>query len=1270
MYFLREKINRTIGITVLAGALTACGGGNDDAAQGGELANPPPVTSGDWQLVWEDDFDGSELDGTSWEIQTGNGAEEGIPGWGNNELQYYQADNIAVEDGLLTIEARAEDANGFGYSSGRIRTQGKVDFTFGRVEARIKVPSGQGLWSAFWLLGTDPSVYGQWAAKGEIDILEKYLPGFFSSAIHYGSYFPQNQSVVGNYDEVDIADDFHVFAVEWDAQYIRFFVDGTNFYTINSDTYYNYYYKNRNEGFVLGGDSAPFDQDHHILLNLAVGGNLPGAPSDPSVFPAQMQVDYVRLYSCPVSADTGVGCKNSIDEVDEYINFDVAPDAPVLSSEVIYNNGIATLFPGTNVERELALAVYDGGGFSATEVPDENGTIVINVVNAEGGSGNVSLTDQAGGTFNLVNMGSVEFPAGSADFKFDLKVDSAATNSSGKLMVKFDSGFPDVAVAELNIADIAVDEWVQISVPVSEILSGGQGIYGGGPADVANLVNLITFEPIGAASLMLSNIRLDCGAKEFCGIEAVAVNPLVVFDDVVGSEWDKGIVGFDTVVGSDYTDSVGNHVSWELVDTGDPEKGTVIETTFDSNGASGVTYIGSSAGVDFTPWSAGELAFDIKVVSNPNAFPFTLKVDGTNQAENSTGEVSLGTLPVGEWRTVTLSVAQMKDKGLDISDVGAIVVFPTFAGQDVVFQWGNIRLDTSVSEPPVEIGLPVDFEAPPANYNFFDFEGGNATVVPNPELAILNGSDNVAQFQKFAGATFGGSILLLDQAIDFSAGEVFKMAVWSSRVAELTFKLEGLNIEEKLMLAGEGWEVVEADFTGRTGAVAVEALTFIFDNGTAGDAAGAPNDWTFYVDNIEQQEGLSIPGQISFSDFEDANPALGTIGGGWKVFANVFSADGGYLYGYGPFDAPNGTGAFSGIASAEGGTDQGQNSLSVFSDYSNEGAQNAGEIIEANTFLEYVLQPSDKGTVSFTFSAKAPSADGIVEPSQAFAYVQILNPANNYSTTAVQKLDLSNVPADQWGSFEIQLEVDGEVLAGQILQYGFQSRATGFAPSAVLYDNIDLRIITDNTPVDPPAQASFVFTDNFESADASAATVGNGWLMFVNAFSPDGGYLYGYGPFDAPNGTGNVSSIDAGEAGVDQGIQYLTVFSDYGNDDHGNGNTIDTAVFREFVIAEGDTGTYRFSFDVKRPANGGLVDPSKAGGFIKILDPSAGYATVVYEVADTSSVSTSDWVTLSLQVTIDGTAQAGQLIQFGFNNQATNYDASAVQYDNVTVEGI
>ncbi|MGB0287823.1 family 16 glycosylhydrolase, partial [Aequoribacter sp.] len=1260
--------SRLVGAIALATLVSACGGGNSDGAQGGSLANPEPPTTGDWQLVWEDSFDGDSLDTSSWEVQTGNGAAEGIPGWGNNELQFYQADNIAVADGMLKIEARQDNSNpGFDYTSGRLRTQGKVDFTFGRVEARIKVPSGQGLWSAFWLLGTDPSVYGGWAAKGEIDILEKYKPGFFSSALHYGGAFPQNETVTGVYEN-EVADEFHVYAVEWDDEFIRFFVDGENFYTVTSDTYYNYYYRNRAEGFGLGGKSAPFDEDHHIILNLAVGGNLPGNP-DPAVLPASMEVDYVRVYECPVDATTGKGCRDSIDAVNDYITFDVADDAPIVSSETLYKNGTAAVFPGTDVQRDLSLEVYDNGGvFSATEVVDSDGETVIEVITS--GGGNVSLADATGATFNLVNMGSVDFPLSTADFKFDIKLDPESTDETGELQVKFDSGFPDVALAFVPMSQLGEGEWTKVSVPVADILAGGLGVFGGGPANVSALVNLITFEPTKAARFMLNNIRLECGAKEFCGIQAVATKALPVFDGAASSNFDRGIVGYDTVSDANYTTSSGNHVSWQVVDSGDADRGTVIETTFSGSGASGVTYVGSTQSVDLTPWAAGEIAFDVKVVSNPNNFPMVFKLDGLDQGSNSTGDLSLGVLPVGEWQTIRVPLAQLSASGFDISDFAAFVLFPTFAGQDVVFQWGNIRVEPTISVVPRIVAVPVDFEGPAISYRFSSFEGGAASVVANPEPAVLNASDNAVEFKKFPGATFGGTVLNLDEPVDFSQGEVFKLAVWSARPASLTFKLEGLNIERVLPLTGEGWELVEADFSGSTAGPAVEGLTFIFDNGTVGAADSAPADWTFYVDNVELIDAPSVPGQIARVGFEDANPALGVVGGGWKVFANVFNAGGDYLYGYGPFDAPNNTGGFSGVASAEDGAAQGSYALSVFSDYNNGDAHTAGDRIESSTFLEYVLTEADVGTMVFSFDVKKPAQNGLEAPSQAIAYVQLLDPNNGYAVTARQELDVSESSVADWTAETIELIVDANK-AGQILQYGFTSVASNNAPSAMLYDNILLVLQSGTDPQDPeePQGASFEFSDDFEAFDVTLAEI-TGWVHYVNAFAPNGDYLGGGGGTAAPNG-GNISNVTSGEAGIDQGIQYLNVFSNYGdNGNHEAGNILETSVYREFIIAAGDTGTYRFSFDARRPAENGVVDPSTAAAFIKVLDPNNGYATVVNLTEDMTSISDAEWASFSIDITIDGEARAGQIIQFGFNNRATNYNPSAVLYDNVMVAEI
>ncbi len=230
------------------------------AARSGEDGNRPTGTppSEGWELVWSDEFNGAALDTSRWNIQTGDGTPEGIPGWGNNELQRYQAANIAVSGGVLVITAREEDAgDGHAYTSGRINTAGKLDTTYGRIEASIQAPGGQGLWSAFWMLPTD-SAYGGWAAGGEIDILEVYSRDpapFAQGALHYGMAWPLNTFDHAMYSDVDPADGFHVYAVEWDEEEIRWFVDGVHFHTVRRNTYWNYYRDAETNAHVSGGVS-------------------------------------------------------------------------------------------------------------------------------------------------------------------------------------------------------------------------------------------------------------------------------------------------------------------------------------------------------------------------------------------------------------------------------------------------------------------------------------------------------------------------------------------------------------------------------------------------------------------------------------------------------------------------------------------------------------------------------------------------------------------------------------------------------------------------------------------------------------------------------------------------------------------------------------------------------------------------------------------------------------------------------------------------------
>ena len=242
-------------------------------------------------LVWSDEFDGAALDPETWFFATGDGAEVGLPsGWGNNELQYYLPDNAQLDNGMLVITVREEEIGFFDYTSARINTSDRFAFRYGRIEARMRLPAGQGIWPAFWMLSQD-SPYGTWAATGEIDVMEAINLGGRGGnrvlgTIHYGGEFPDNQFTGTTYTvPTDVTTEFHTYAIEWDEAEIRWYVDDT-------------LYAMQNSWFSTAAPfPAPFDQPFHILFNVAVGGNLPGSPDSTTVFPVTMEVDWVRVYS-------------------------------------------------------------------------------------------------------------------------------------------------------------------------------------------------------------------------------------------------------------------------------------------------------------------------------------------------------------------------------------------------------------------------------------------------------------------------------------------------------------------------------------------------------------------------------------------------------------------------------------------------------------------------------------------------------------------------------------------------------------------------------------------------------------------------------------------------------------------------------------------------------------------------------------------------------------------------------------------------------------
>ncbi len=254
-----------------------------------QSATPPPSRAG-WTLAWSDEFnapDNSPVDASKWVSESGGN------GWGNEELEYYttRPENAFQQGGNLVIKVIQEKYKGKDgvtrdYTSARLKTLGKFSQKYGRFEARIKVPQGQGIWPAFWMMGDDIGKVG-WPKCGEIDIMENIgkEPTLVHGTIH-GPGYSGDKGIASPFslpDNARFADDFHVYAVEWEPKAIRFYVD-------------DHLYGTRTPAELPTGTKWPYDHPFFMLLNVAVGGSWPGNPDVTSQFPQTMLVDYVRVY--------------------------------------------------------------------------------------------------------------------------------------------------------------------------------------------------------------------------------------------------------------------------------------------------------------------------------------------------------------------------------------------------------------------------------------------------------------------------------------------------------------------------------------------------------------------------------------------------------------------------------------------------------------------------------------------------------------------------------------------------------------------------------------------------------------------------------------------------------------------------------------------------------------------------------------------------------------------------------------------------------------
>lgn len=249
----------------------------------------------DWQLVWSDEFDGPEINTSIWSFETGNGHASGIPGWGNEESQYYtdNPENARIEDDELVITAKQETiyceiaGKNFYYTSARMVTQDKANMEYGKAEIRAKLPEGQGIWPAIWMLGENIAEIN-WPECGEIDIME--LVGHEPSTVHATVHGPGYSGAGGIGDsytlpEGKFSDDYHTFTIIWDEDWISWYVDGERYNVLTRSIVENIYQA-----------EWVFDGDFFFIFNIAVGGLWPGYPDAATEFPQEMRVDYIKVY--------------------------------------------------------------------------------------------------------------------------------------------------------------------------------------------------------------------------------------------------------------------------------------------------------------------------------------------------------------------------------------------------------------------------------------------------------------------------------------------------------------------------------------------------------------------------------------------------------------------------------------------------------------------------------------------------------------------------------------------------------------------------------------------------------------------------------------------------------------------------------------------------------------------------------------------------------------------------------------------------------------
>ncbi len=852
-------------------ALSGCGGGSNTSTDIKAVDTSQPVS--DWVMVWSDEFEGNSIDANKWTH------EVNCAGGGNQEKQCYTdaAENSFVADGSLNIVAKPTDASSglpLPYTSARMVTKYKGDWTYGRFEMRAKLPEGQGTWPAFWMLPTD-EVYGGWPKSGEIDIMEavnlKTDKGDGTpedriyGTLYYGRDFP-NQSSSGQpfTPTSNPADGFNTYAIEWQEGEIRWYMNGFLYATqlaselrtnstgvvtgLRHRGWFAEYFNIATGEKEVQWNSAPFDQDFHIILNLAVGGNWPEFVNELGIDETAFtdgqtyEIDYVRVYECAANPLTGAGCETIRagykDEEDALVIGKAptpppppgSPPVPITIFDDEENEG----WPLWASNEQTTLGVVsddaDRGNVAEFGILDNSGTVM----------GFNSRIAEDGMPYNGTAM--VE----NGVLSFDMKIVTAPTSSTTWLLkVESDGGTNDGATgtdvelplnSSIEGMDPVVGVWQTYSFSIAALQDGGLD-----PSQIDVMMIFPAWQTGEGAIYRIDNVRIEeSGGTVF--------PELVLFEDQASTDWVLYAC-------------CGGNIPTEVMD--DTEHGTVAEFSITDNSGVVLGFSsreddgGSNMSFDATALlNEGVLEFEMKVESAPSdsSAVWLLKIESNGGGGNSQNggtelEIPLNTSnegvdPSSTWQTFTFDISDLSTAGLDVSAIDIIMVFPTWQkGDGAVYRIDNAKIynpNASAGGPTGPTEVIFADQANP-NWALWDCCGGTTPLTPVDDAD----RGTVAEFQINDNA---GAVLGFNSRDGIGGGEAFDATALIS-TGNLSFKMK---VESAPTDSSAVW-LLKVESLGGTdntnnGGTAVEVALNTSDEGA--DPSSSWQTFTFSLNDL------------------------------------------------------------------------------------------------------------------------------------------------------------------------------------------------------------------------------------------------------------------------------------------------------------------------------------------------------------------------------------------------------------------------------------